>query len=337
MIKIVEKNNYSGKIMVDFSIPYNWRKIMLALAGLSALAIVGGVIWLLGLGVCWLWTDCLVPVACWIGNCAIAFWDWLCCCWDWILVALAILLSGLAFTKAYASKVNGDEKDIKWTINAVALAIIALLLLLFSIFNNRADKSDTVEVTTEVVKDIFVDVASARTYLDYSSSQGQWFKHIAGQRAKEPKSYEEAVEIIAQEWAPIVSQNINVKLTQEKLLITTLVAMRMGPNGFPKSEFLKAVNAGKSDKEIVDAIYFIDGRARRATGEEATQYCYILKLLWSGKISTSQLLGFETMSYRNLKVSSLYDANGDVVFTKEMLQTISKGSNNPTTKELLDL
>lgn len=122
-------------------------------------------------------------------------------------------------------------------------------------------------------------------------------------------TYDESVKIVAEDWKPLVVENLNpaLELSEQQMAVITLAAMRMGKYGFARSTFLQKVNEGN----FAEAANWLllqkaDGEIRK-TKDEPKQYFYVLRALWTGKIDIDELIDmpmFRTKPFRHRKCTT---------------------------------
>ena len=148
------------------------------------------------------------------------------------------------------------------------------------------------------------------------------------------KTYEEAKEIIAQDWRSLVTRNVHVPLSERQLVVVTLFAMRNGKYGFEQSDFLKSINEGKFDVSKM-AFHKANGE-KRHLGIEGMQYLWVLKNLGVGNLSVEELLDYPMFSYKSVNLTEMYDYNKEPVFN-ETLRTRLKSGAHKTPRQALDI
>lgn len=288
-------------------------------------------------GICWLGRK-LWPVICGLGLLLLAFWTW---------------LKGLFRKKAKPAEdpqtaTSDRRRNWMWL-------LILLLLLLGSILTwrsctskNNADEPSA--APAQVYDNSFDRVIVARAYLDGVQTTVSkdcpralvGFKFINNQPVKDfnftGMTYEQAIQVVAEDWKPLVVDNLSadVKLSEQQMAVVTLVAMRMGKNGFPRSTFLQKVNEGDFDAAGKWLLLQKKNGEIRKVGEEPTQYFYMLKLLWNNQLQIDDLLDLPMFSYRALPLDSLYHADGSCNFNEHIQQMLKKG-NFTTPRTALEL
>lgn len=151
-------------------------------------------------------------------------------------------------------------------------------------------------------------------------------------------TYDESVKIVAEDWKPLVVENLNpaLELSEQQMAVITLAAMRMGKYGFARSTFLQKVNEGN----FAEAANWLllqkaDGEIRK-TKDEPKQYFYVLRALWTGKIDIDELIDMPMFSYKAVPAQKMYDKNGGFVWNEEIGQILENGSF-ATPREALEL
>jgi len=245
-----------------------------------------------------------------------------------------------------ASEPGGKKRKLRlwhWLLLLILL-LCGVFYLWKSLYNERQRKQ-----TPSVVYDASFDqVIIARAYLDgVQSGESKHNRVLVGLKivndqkvgkdfSFEGMTYEQARDIIAQDWKPLVIDNLspNVKLTEQQMSVVILTAMRMGKYGFPRSAFLQMVNAG----DFKEASHWLRLENANHMGVEPTQYFYMLRLLWENKIAIKDLLDLPIHSYRGewLTVDKMYDDNGNTLFNNEILRQLKTGWKK-TPREALEL
>lgn len=331
IFKLNKKTAYSGEVIIRYNLKslLKWLFLIAVIIGIGFLiyAIIAGTIWLF---------KAMMPVFSWIGE-------------HW----LGILLSILGIGALVAGIISGYFKKLWQKIKTKAngknlwgvLAILLLLLGTFFIWKS-CDKEE--KQTTEIVyQEAFDDVIVARAYLDGVQQEGAQtalvgLKYIQGLSVKgmsfEGKTYEEAKQIVAEEWRPLVMDNVQKPelLSKQQMSVIILAAMRMGPQGFKNSAFLAKVNAGKYD-EATEVLHLQkEGEAPRKVGAEPQKYFYVLRLLWKEQINISELVDYPIMSYLDIPLSEMYNQNGTHRFDAEIQKKLQSGINQ-SPRQALDL
>lgn len=321
----------------EITIKYDLKKIALVLLTIVAICAALAAIYYIGVGI---WA-----VLKFIGT------NWLWFAGAGIVILILYLLSKCKFKAPKMKMGDKTKKWLKWFLAIIAIIVIALLC--FKSCDSSVSEDETATSTpVEVVIDetyykAFDRVVVARAYLDGVQNSGEkskralvGLKYINGKAAVdtifEGKTYEEAKTIVANEWKPIVLENLtNQALTEEQMAVVILVAMRNGKYGFQKSDFLKEVNNGNKNAEKFIYLHKANGE-KRILKEEAKQYIYMLRLLWNGNITTKNLLDMPSHSYRGLSVGEIYTKNGDIIFNDNIHNKLQSGENK-TPKEALEL
>lgn len=272
-------------------------------------------------GVCWsakkIW-----PAFCRLGTVLLLVWLW---------------IKSLFHCSEAPRKVS-ENKSNSW------VWILLLLFILGSLFIWRScgssDDKLAIPVTQEeVYAKSFDKVIVARAYLDGVQQKVLvscpralvGLKFIKGQSVEgynfNGMTYDEAVKVVAEDWKPLVLDNLHVPLSEQKMAVITLAAMRMGKNGFLRSTFLKKVNEGK----LTEATEYLRLEKKngeiRETGEEPKQYFYMLRILWNGEMDIDHLLDMPMFSYRVLPVNKIYDEAGKHVWSSSIEDKLYKGAN----------
>ena len=233
----------------------------------------------------------------------------------------------------------------------VGWIILVLLLILgwWKSCSSLEPKPEPTPVAT-VYETAFDKVVVARAYLDGVQSEVNGkcpralvgFKFINGKPVKdfnfEGMTYDQAVKVVAEDWRPVVVDNLNpgVELNEQQMAVVTLTAMRMGKYGFARSTFLEKVNQGKLNEAGEWLLLQKPDGSVRKTGSEPKQYFYILRLLWNGELTINELLDYPMFSYKGLGMQIVEPADGEYRFTKEVEDLLLKG-NYPTPREALEL
>ena len=316
-------------------------KILLALLMLALVAFVG--YWLFQ-GVVW------VGSAMWAGLC------WLASQWIWILgiLLLALLVWGLSkinWRNVKAQKVSQKTgRTLLWI-----LAALLLLLLCFLAFRNcgddKAQPEDVLVIEDEKFErefnEAFDYVVITRAYLDGVQNADDklaralvGLKYVDGKPVKSSdfagKTYEEAKKVVSKDWYGFVQEALDgVKISKQRLIPFTSLAMRNGKYGFVKSDFLKAVKAGEPNAEDKMALHKANGE-KRELGTEAQQYLWVLKNMWKGNISAEMLLDLPMFSYKNIPLSEMYNEKGEAQWNDALLQKLHQHAGQ-TPREALGL
>ncbi len=230
--------------------------------------------------------------------------------------------------------------------------IFLILFLILSWWKSCGSSESVSEVApVEIVYEAAFDkVVVARAYLDGVQSEVNdkcpralvGFKFINGKPVRdfnfEDMTYDQAVKVVAEDWRPVVVDNLNpnVGLSEQQMAVVTLTAMRMGKYGFARSTFLEKVNQGRLDEAGEWLLLQKPDGSVRETGSEPKQYFYILRLLWNGELTINELLDYPMFSYKRLGVRIVEPVNGEYRFTREVEDLLLKG-NYPTPREALKL
>ena len=324
----------------SLTINYNLRTIAMLLLCVVVIPfvviyVVGKYLWK---GMCWV-APFIWAGLCWVGAQITRFWRWLC---------------GL-FKREPKAETPTEEKPRRnwWWLVPVILAILAALLCLNKCDGD--DKGSAVVIEQQekaeqvvVYDNAFDKVVVARAYLDGVQEKVTktcpralvGFKFIDDKPVADynftGKTYEEALKVVADSWKPLVLDNVTVKLTEDQMATVTLVAMRMGKYGFTRSTFLKKVNEGKFE-EATDWLLLQDADGNiRKTGDEPKQYFYVLRMLWTGRLSYDELLDMPMFSYKGCDVNLMYDKNGKHEWHYAIDKQMNQGAY-PTVRKALGL
>lgn len=313
-------------------------KILLALVALALVAFVG------------YW---LVQGAIWAGGAAWTGLCWLASQWMWILgiLLLALLVWGLSKVNWKSVKAPKVSPKLLWL-----LAAILLLLLCFLAFRSCGDEDGKAQPEDVVVIDndsepmfteSFDDVIITRAYLDGVQNADDevaralvGLKYVDGKPVKSSdfagKTYEEAKKVVAKDWYGFVQETLDgVKISKQRLVPFTSLAMRNGKYGFVKSDFLKAVKAGEPNAEEKMALHKANGE-KRELGIEAKQYLWVLKNMWKGNITAEMLLDLPMFSYKNIPLNEMYNEKGEAQWNDALLNKLRQHSGQ-TPREALGL
>ena len=331
-----------GNARYDIIFRFNLKiiaKILLALLVLALVAFVG--YWLFQ-GVVW------VGSAMWSGLC------WLASQWMWILgiLLLALLVWGLSKINWRNVKAPKVSPKLLWL-----LAAILLLLLCFLAFRSCGDdksqpQSEDVVIINQddsepMFTESFDDVIITRAYLDGVQNADDklaralvGLKYVDGKPVKSSdfagKTYDEAKKVVAKDWYGFVQETLDgVKISKQRLVPFTSLAMRNGKYGFVKSDFLEAVKAGEPNAEDKMALHKANGQ-KRELGVEAKQYLWVLKNMWKGNITAEMLLDLPMFSYKNIPLSEMYNEKGEALWNDTLLNKLRQHSGQ-TPREALGL
>lgn len=308
------KNWWQGKVTVNYNL------LIVALILAIPFIIIYFILRGLWLGVKWVAIKAVAPAAVWIWGVLTRFFAW---------------FKGLFKRPAEQTTDKPKRKpNYSWL-----WLVLALLLLLGLLLTWRSCSSDDRKEPTAVYTEAFDEVIIARAYLDgvQEKVSENCPRALVGFKFINDKSvanydfngmtYDQAVEIVAEDWRPLVLDNLNpeISLNKQQMVVITLAAMRMGKYGFARSTFLQKVNDGKFE-EAEDWLLLqkADGTIRK-TGDEPKQYFYILRILWKGEISIEELADWPMFSYKALDVKSIYDADGQAVYTPDIAEQLEKG------------
>ncbi len=316
-------------------------KILLALVLLALIAFIG------------YW---LVQGAIWVGSAMWAGLCWLASQWIWILgiLLLALLIWGLSkinWRNVKAQKVSQKTgRTLLWI-----LAALLLLLLCFLAFRNcgddKAQPEDVLVIEDEKFErefnEAFDYVVITRAYLDGVQNADDklaralvGLKYVDGKPVKSSdfagKTYDEAKKVVSKDWYGFVQETLNgVKISKQRLVPFTSLAMRNGKYGFVKSDFLKAVKDGEPNAEDKMALHKANGE-KRELGTEAQQYLWVLKNMWKGNISAEMLLDLPMFSYKNISLEEMYNEKGEAQWNEKLSQKLRQHSGQ-TPREALGL
>lgn len=292
-------------------------------------------------GLVWVAKHVLKPVFFWLAVGLTALWMWL----------------RARFERKSAPKDVQPEttepyvpqpKDDRWMWIVLALAFLVALVALW---RSCSSAPETLTDEPAVVYDrAFDEVIVARAYLDGVQKEvsGECpralvgFKFINNRPVEKYNfdglTYEEAVKVVAEDWKPLVTDNLNpeVRLSSQQMAVVTLAAMRMGKYGFARSTFLKKVNEGDFASAGEWLLLQKSDGSVRETGDEPKQYFYILRLLWNGDLAIRDLLDFPMFSYKGIDISSVYTVEGEYIFNPKIENRLMRG-NFATPREALEL
>ena len=261
---------------------------------------------------------------------------WLVLLFLWsLLVALWLWFIGLFKTSNSSPNTVSFNKKWLW------LVLMALLLVALFSINFRGCIPDptptpaepsvitaTQPEVKEAVDKAWYDVVISRVYLDYKGEKNiGGLKFIEGEPVKEA-DLKKLASVVDNSWKQLITREVKVKLSHNQMVATTLLAMRMGENGFPVSKFLSLLNQG----DYIGArnhFYLYDKNGNKIeTREEASQYLRVLTLIWDNLVTTDMLLDFAHHSYRNTVLTQTDD---------EFLETMKKTSGNPIVRNIINL
>lgn len=334
---------YEGQMIVNYNL-LNVLRVLIIVALLAA--VITFIYWLFQ-GICRLF-DSLTPVFRWIGD----NWWWLLLSLIGVLGLIWAWLKGLFRNLLHRRpKMNRPQRESKRNRGWLILLLLLLGSLLIMRNCGSEEKIDMPKQTTaEVYRKSFDNVIIGRAYLDGVQKEitDGWpvalvgLKFINDKSAKEynfqGKTYDEAVDIVAEDWRPLVTEklNPNIELSEQQMAVLTLAAMRMGKNGFPRSTFLKTVNAGKLDEAGKFLRLELANGEIRKTKDEPKQYFYMLQVLWDNELSFDELLDLPMFSYRAVPLQKMFDKQGNRLWSPEIKKVLEKGFA-PTPRMALEL
>lgn len=330
-IKPFDGKWYQGEIRIRYNLLTVAKVLILA----AALALVAAIIYLLYQGACWLWDAVLLPVIAWIGE----NWLWLLLSLLGIAAVVWAWLKGL-FRNLFRRRSENQQSKRNWW--WMLLALLALLLGLLCWRSCSGDEREKAEETVYTVYDLSFDkVIIARAYLDGVQETVNdacpralvGFKFIDDKSVKDYNftglTYEESVKIVANDWKPLVVENLNpeLQLSEQQMAVLTLAAMRMGKYGFARSTFLQKVNEGN----FAEATNWLllqkaNGEIRKTTRDEPKQYFFMLRALWENKISIEELLDMPMFSYKAIPVQTMYNKDGSFVWNEAIKEALKSGN-----------
>lgn len=329
-IKPFDGKWYQGEIRIRYNLLTVAKVLILA----AALALVAAIIYLLYQGACWLWDAVLLPVIAWIGE----NWLWLLLSLLGIAAVVWAYLKGLFHNLFRRSSPNQRNQRNWWWL------LIAVLALLFGLLCWRScsgDEREKAEETVYTVYDLSFDkVIIARAYLDGVQETVNdacpralvGFKFIDDKSVKDYNftglTYEESVKIVANDWKPLVVENLNpeLQLSEQQMAVLTLAAMRMGKNGFVRSTFLQKVNEGNFAEATNWLLLQKANGEIRETRDEPKQYFFMLRALWENKLSIEELLDMPMFSYKAIPVQTMYNKNGSFVWNEAIKKALKSGN-----------
>lgn len=239
-----------------------------------------------------------------------------------------------------------DDRWLWW------LLLLSLLVAMVGTWRSCSSVEDDyyVDEPRIVYDQAFDEVIVARAYLDGVQEKVSGscpralvgFKFIndkpVGEFNFEGMTYDQAVEVVARDWKPLVVDRLNpeIVLSKQQMAVVTLAAMRMGKNGFARSTFLQKVNEGDLNGAGEWLLLQKKDGSIYPTGDEPKQYFYILRLLWNSELSIRELLDFPMFSYKGININSVYTVDGDYIYTPEVESKLLRG-NYPTPREALEL
>lgn len=226
----------------------------------------------------------------------------------------------------------------------VFLSVLVLIILLLTALllcrncSTPEPLNDEPAAPIAVYDNSFDKVIIARAYLDGVQKTVSTecpralvgFKFINGRSVKDFNfdglTYEQAVRIVAEDWKPLIitSLSTDIVLSEQQMAVITLAAMRMGKTGFQRSTFLQKVNENNFAEASDWLLLQKEDGSIRKLGEEATQYFYMLKLLWNNELVIEDLQNLPIFSYRDLPVEKLY-SDSSYIFNEDILERLFQG------------
>lgn len=277
----------------------------------------------------------LILLFCTVGAALLAFWKW---------------FKSLFKRKSSTGEPSENSRRYWWWLLPFLLLLAIILFCWKSCIPEKENVTVTPETPGQIYDHSFDKVVIARAYLDgvqktVSSNCPRalvGFKFINDKPVKEYNfnglTYEQSVAIVASNWKPVVLDNLNpgIALSEQKMAVVTLAAMRMGKNGFRKSDFLKKVNEGDFEGAVNSLLLkTADGHIRK-TGDEPKQYFYVLRLLWQDQLDIDKLADFPMFSYKAVSVKEMYNTQGNHLFNGKILERLNSG-HRQTPREALEL
>lgn len=265
--------------------------------------------------------------------------------WLWaLLVAFIRWIISLFKRKQREPKPEEPRKplNLKWL--PWVLGIVAVILVIM-FWPNPKDVTPQIITVNKVAEILPRQTAIGRAYLDGEKNL-LGCKYIFGKKAQEFLEGKEnnltTFESVSDaSWVAQVDEllkpEIKAQLSDDKIAVITLMAMRNGEYGFKASKFLTLVNQGDFDAAAEEIwIFDKDGKAR-TLNEEGKLYTWCLWALWKEELSFEKLWEAEYNGYKNLKVEELYPSGDrhDRIFRDEFNETIyiNRGIN-PSVREM---
>lgn len=325
---------WRGTLSVNYNF-LTFLKILVFLVIIPFLALyyIGKEIWK---SLCWIGRN-ILPVAIWLYFLLLIFWTW---------------LKGLFARKSKNKTLRPrpQTKNSKWGWLLLLLILLIGGALIWRSCDSKKVQEEVPSLVEKTYDTSFDKVIIARAYLDGVQKKVTkncpralvGLKFINDKPIKdfnfEGMTYDQSVKVVAENWKPLVLENLSssVYLTEQKMAVVTLVAMRMGKNGFIRSTFLKKLNEG----DITSTTQWLllqdaDGNISK-TGPEPKQYFYILRLLWTGDLDIDRLLDMPMFSYKGISTNVMYNDQGKHIWNEGISKRLEKG-NFATPREALEL
>lgn len=342
-VKTVDGRWWQGKL----SVRYNLFTVLKMLLDLIIVPFI--LLFYIGKGLCWglVWLGKhLKPLGLALAAVAVAFWLWL----RQVFKRKPKVTTEPQFeTEPDNVSVQTQGRDDRWL---WWLLLLSLLVAMVGTWRSCSSVEDDyyADEPRIVYDQAFDEVIVARAYLDGVQEKVSGscpralvgFKFINDKPVKdfdfEGMTYDQAVEVVARDWKPLVVDRLNpeIVLSKQQMAVVTLAAMRMGKNGFARSTFLQKVNEGDLNGAGEWLLLQKKDGSIYPTGDEPKQYFYILRLLWNGELSIRELLDFPMFSYKGININSVYTVDGDYIYTPEVESKLLRG-NYPTPREALEL
>lgn len=327
------ENWFKGEIILRYNLQTLFKLLLfIIILPFMALYYLGKTLWK---GICWI-AKHLWPLLCWIGLLILAFWAW-----------LKGLFARTPKISQTPQQTKRNSKKWLWLL-LLLLLLLGTMLIWKSCTNREATLEQPNNTPTQVYDNSFDKVIVARAYLDGVQNSVAadcpralvGFKFINDQKVKDfnfsGMTYEQAIQVVANDWKPLVVNNLSpdLQLTEQQMAVVTLIAMRMGKYGFPRSTFLRKVNEGDFAGATEWILLQKKNGEIRSLGEEPTQYFYILKLLWNEEIKIDELLDLPMFSYRALPLKALYGTDGTYIYNEDISSRLQMGFNQSPRKAL---
>ena len=326
-----------GNGRVKFTLIVNFKVLGLILLILLGLALLGFVLYWLGVGVLAL-AKLIWSIKMWLLG-AILFGLLM-----WLLTKVNWKAINLPERKSSETK----ERNLKWIWAVLALlAIILLGALLFKGCDREEKPVATVteEVTEErfrepsdwVMLDAYLSEAFNVKYADFKKfdSYGKVLSYNERLQAFDTEAY-------YADWGRLFPYFEGKRLNDNQLAALKRYGLWCGLAGFEKSPVcVKLQNGEEVLASDLAVVYTAEGEERKysrnSNREYAQKYAWVLMNVFDGNITINELLDYPVKSFENLDLEDMYDTNGNYIFNQELKKRLDEGNGNRTTREVLGL